>query len=138
MLVFVFILTLFALACGGDADPPNRVLQLGFGSLTEDEFRSSFRELDRTDNQVIASLCSQGLLEENEVVAILDTLRNLGLGQGTGPRADPVPADVTRAAEIVDEECERRRNIWRQGRIRLLGHPAGWQSTVSRLFRRGS
>ena len=111
MLVFVLTLTLFALACGGDADPPNRVLQLGFGSLTEDEFRSSFRELDRTDNQVIASICSQGLLEEIEVVAILDTLRELGLGQGTGPRVDPIPADVTRAAEIVDQECERRRNI---------------------------
>lgn len=117
LLVFVLILTLFALACGGDAEGPNRVLQLGFVSLTEDEFRSSFRELDRTRNNPIAgipgiaSLCNQVVLEEIEAVAILDALRDLGLGQGTVPRTDPVPADVTRAAEIVDEECERRRNI---------------------------
>ena len=110
LLSFVLLLMLVTVACSDDGQDPNRVLELDAGSISERELRSSFGALNHGDPREMEKLCDQILLEQIGDVAILDTLRNLGLVLVTVTRARPASTDVSRAAEIVSEECTRLRN----------------------------
>lgn len=113
LLPSLLLLVLITIACAGDGDgeDPNRVLKLGMGSITEEDFRAGIRALSRGDPREMEKLCDQILLEQIGDVAILDAVRELGLRLATVTAAEPVPTDITRGAEIVREECARLRNI---------------------------
>ena len=106
----LLVVVLVAVACADNSDDPNRVLELGAGSISEQQLRSSFRALQRNDPREMEKLCDQILLEQIGDVAILETLGELGLVLATVTLAAPAPTDITRAAEVVIEECARIRN----------------------------
>ena len=110
LLALLLLAVLISAACRGEQDTATRVLQLKSGPVTEQQLKSSFRAINRNDPREMEKLCDQILLDQIGDVAILDTLRELGLGIATVTPAEPIPTDIARAAEIVSEECARLRN----------------------------
>lgn len=109
-LVLVVVAAIFATSCRSDSAGSEHLLHLGFATLTEDTLRSRFLELDHSGDE-IGLLCADLLRGEIDGVGAVQRLRTIGLGQDQATGVSANPSDISRAAEIVDEECARRRNI---------------------------
>ena len=105
MLVFVLILTLLALACNGDNDDPNRVLNLKNWPYTEEQLRAEIRTAFVEGRDVLDLLCRASDFSDDETV--MDLTEEL-LVQGRGATVEPGPDDVERVTEVIREECFRR------------------------------
>ena len=113
LFVSVLVLVLVVVACGGDDDSPNRVLKLGNGPITERDFRTGIRTVDRGEVLHMGTLCEFTYFHEYEDAASENAVAfAVELISGNAPAiAEAVPADMERAAEIVREECAGWKNI---------------------------
>ena len=102
LLFSIFVLALYAVACGGDGEDPNRVLQLKGGSITAAELLSAIRGEIGEDRDILNPLCSASFISDEPTVMELVTVLQGGEADAT---LEPSPADVTRAMEVVAEFC---------------------------------
>ena len=97
-------------ACG-PGDSLTHVLNLESGSIPEGELRFDFRAIGRDDPRGIEMLCDRIWLEEIDELGIIETLIELGLALDQALDVEAEQRDLTRAVEIVEEECLRWANI---------------------------
>ena len=111
LFVSVLVLALTMGACARSLDTEARVLRLEAGSITERDLRTEFRAIGRRDPRGIEMLCDRIWLEQIEDLDLIETLAEMGLTLDSAPGVAANPAALTRAVEIVEEECLRWANI---------------------------
>ena len=112
LLPFLLLLLFVTVACASDSQDPNRVLELGALSITEEDFRADIRAAGRNWPADVGKLCNLSLFSEDEDAEADAVALAVELIAGNAAAiTEPIPSDVDRAAEIIYEECDRRRNI---------------------------
>ena len=108
----LLLLVLVTVACAGDGENPYRVLELGIGPITEEDFRAGLRAADGRHFGDMRRLCdfTYFSVDENAEKDAVTLAVDLIAGNAAA-NTEQVPADMERAAEILREECARWKNI---------------------------
>ena len=105
------LLVLVTVACA-DGESPNRVLELGRGPITEEDFRAGIRAADRIEFGSMRQLCDFSYYPEDANAAANAVPLAIDFIVGdAAPMTEPILPDMERALEILTEECARWKNI---------------------------
>ena len=110
LMLAALVATLAVVAACGPGDSLTNVLRLEAGSIAEGELRFEFRAIYRENPRGIEMLCDRIWLLEIEDQEVVETLIEMGLALDRALDAETEPRELTRAVEVVEEECLRRAN----------------------------